>query len=932
MFLYKALSVSFYILNRNNVKVTSLSESEMAESKLSESHVAKKTAEHVLDENTVYKRVLAFALGKPKAIYTAVLILVLATLAMFPQLQIDTDPENMLNADAPARKQHNQAKADFSMHDMMVIGAFSKDTVFSVSNLNVVHQVASYVLSLEEVITQDVMALNVVDNITQELSSDGENLGIRFEYLMKQAPQSLEQVDAVNVAVNRLPMLNNTLVSGDDKAVAIYVPLKSKELSYDVAEKVRAFTESLDSELIFHITGLPVAEDQFGFEMFVQMGVAAPLAGLAIFILLWYFFRNFPLILAPMIVAMATVIVTMGSLIGMGFTVHIMSSMIAIFLMPIAVVDSVHILSEFSEHYKQGDDVKATLKKVMSHLYTPMLFTSVTSAIGFYSLMLTPIPPVKIFGAFIGSGILLAFVLTIVFIPAYISRMSPENLARLHEAVVRLEAKGRLGKVLNGLGAFARNKGKLILVAFVAIFMLSLEGISRIEINDNPVNWFKADHEIRIADKALNEHFAGTYDAWLVLNAVEQDDAESTALFFDSLTALADQGVVGDELAQQFFQAKAQGQLFSNDTLVALDDLLFDLSDEHQGKYQDKNHDNVEQLMAVVEEQLNRKKAFMQPALLNWIAKLQAELVATGLVGKVNSLADIVRTVNRELQSGHDSDYIVPNSAEGVAQTLLQYQSSHRPQDLWHFVNTDYTNGLLWLQMTSGDNQHTTKVVEWVDAYIQQNPAPIDVEVNWAGKSYLNIVWQDAMVSGMLDSLLSSFVIVFIMMVLLFRSIKYGVLAMMPLTFTITMIYGLIGWMGKSYDMPIAVLSALTLGLSIDFAIHFLQRTRELEKETGSIQLALIAMFEEPSRAISRNAIVIAIGFTPLLLSPLVPYVTVGFFLASIMAMSALVTLVLLPALLLLGNKVTSDTDHTNITTSILVINRTNSTKLEESK
>ena len=103
---------------------------------------------------------------------------------------------------------------------------------------------------------------------------------------------------------------------------------------------------------------------------------------------------------------------------------------------------------------------------------------------------------------------------------------------------------------------------------------------------------------------------------------------------------------------------------------------------------------------------------------------------------------------------------------------------------------------------------------------------------------------------------------------------------------------------GKSYDMPIAVLSALTLGLSIDFAIHFLQRARELEKETGSLSQALVLMFQEPSKAIARNAIVIAIGFTPLLLSPLVPYVTVGFFLASIMALSALVTLVLLPALL----------------------------------
>jgi uncharacterized protein len=61
-----------------------------------------------------------------------------------------------------------------------------------------------------------------------------------------------------------------------------------------------------------------------------------------------------PLIIAPMIVAMVTVIATMGLLIGMGFTVHIMSSMIPIFLMPIAVVDSVHIMSEFADRYRPG--------------------------------------------------------------------------------------------------------------------------------------------------------------------------------------------------------------------------------------------------------------------------------------------------------------------------------------------------------------------------------------------------------------------------------------------------------------------------------------------------------------------------------------------------------------------------------------------------
>ena len=144
------------------------------------------------------------------------------------------------------------------------------------------------------------------------------------------------------------------------------------------------------------------------------------------------------------------------------------------------------------------------------------------------------------------------------------------------------------------------------------------------------------------------------------------------------------------------------------------------------------------------------------------------------------------------------------------------------------------------------------------------------------------------MVKGMLDSLLGAFAVVFLMMVFLFRSFWLGLIAMLPLTITITSIYGLIGWIGKDYDMPIAVLSALTLGLSVDFAIHFVQRTRDIYKETNNIKQTFELMFKEPATAISRNAIVIAVGFTPLLVAPLMPYVTVGFFLATIMAVSAL--------------------------------------------
>ena len=117
-------------------------------------------------------------------------------------------------------------------------------------------------------------------------------------------------------------------------------------------------------------------------------------------------------------------------------------------------------------------------------------------------------------------------------------------------------------------------------------------------------------------------------------------------------------------------------------------------------------------------------------------------------------------------------------------------------------------------------------------------------------------------------------------------------------------------WLGAKRARKI--LSAMTLGLSVDFAIHFLQRARELQEKSGDWRMASREMFKEPATAISRNAIIISLGFTPLLLAPLVPYRTVGFFLAAIMAVSWLGTLFILPAIMTALRKILFQEDTAN--------------------
>ncbi len=817
-----------------------------------------------------------WSIRHPWRVFLACAIAAVAALAQLPQVRVDTDPENMLSAQQPDRVYHNLVKRRFQLHDTIVVGMVAPEgsSIYSPRSLAALHTLSRGIAEIDGVIAVDLMSLATVDNVTQ-----GGPGTVRFEWLMASPPMDAAGARAVADAVKRLPLLQNTLASNDGRAAAVYVPIADKNESRRIALDIQRKIDALDSDDAFHITGLPVAEDTFGHDMFVQMAICAPLAGVVIFLLMWMFFRNALFVVGPMLVAMGCVIVTMGALIGVGHPVHIMSSMIAIFLMPIAVVDAIHIQSDFAERYTPGMSPQALMGEVLHELFKPMLFTSLTTAAGFASLLLTPIPPVQIFGGYVAFGVALAFVLTLTLLPAFVCALPASALARLGPNTAQ---RSRLADALIWCGRVAQRRRATVLGLSLLAVGLGIAGILRIEVNDNPVRWFKASHPIRVADRTLNAHFAGTYDAFLVL---ETDSAAHRKRLMSDWSPLATTTLGRDVLAL----VRDERTPLGNALQTALDRLDGDTG---------ADLDEVDAWVARIETAQSAMARFQDPDALRAMQALQTSLQQSGLVGKSNSLVEIVTTVHRELRGGAASEQIIPQSRAAVAQTLLQFQSSHRPHDLWHFTTTDYDSAAIWLQLRSGDNQDMSRVERYVEDYLQAHPLPDGMVARWAGKTHLNRVWQGEMVNGMAWSLAGAFGMVALMMMLLFRSFVLGLLSMLPLALSIGALYGAIGWIGKDYDMPIAVLSALALGLAVDFAIHFIERARAHYRATGDVDATLEIMFREPGLAIARNAIVIAIGFTPLLFAPLVPYITVGWLLAGIMALSALVTLFLLAALM----------------------------------
>ncbi len=861
--------------------------------------------------------VIEFSIRRYKTVAVAVTLFTLAAGAFFPLITIDTDPENMLEKNEPVRVFHDESKKRFELSDTIVLGVVNErdpDGVFNPATLKRVHELTEYAKTLRwedgknpgrtsGVIEADMIAPSLVDHITQ----DGPGV-LRFEWLMPGTPRTREEARAIRDKALSNQMLKGMVVSEDGKALCIYLPLTDKLLSYHVYEELKKKTAGLGGDEEYHIAGLPVAESAIGVEMFKQMTVAAPLTMVVIFGLLLLFFRKLRLIVLPMIIATVSVVSALGMMIAFGHPVHILSSMLPIFLMPIAICDSVHILSDFFESYSLEKGRAGTLREVMGRLFAPILYTSLTTAAGFLSFLTTSIPPARVFGLFVAVGVMIAWAATILLVPAYVMMIPERVLANFGRGAGR-ERSTRLAAFLQWIGRFACAHSKPVLVIMALLIVIAVWGISRININDNYAKRFTAGHPIRKADTALNRHFGGTYTAYLVLEGREgggkpmPGDVEriETAMSgfasrIDAPGALVER-IAADVRARMpgFARVAAGHEDFLDRAMKYLEERTSAASDEEAYV--------LRELHGFLGAEKEGMKTFKRPEVLRYLAGLQSYLEGEGIVGKTTSVADVVRKVNQELTDGKKESFRVPDKASAVSECYLQYQQGHRPNDLWHMVTPDYMSATVWTQFTRGDSNRTARAVEAVNSYLKDNPPPVELSCRWAGLHYVNLVFQDIMFREMLGSFIGSFVIVFLMMVVLFRSVLWAGACMIPLTVTIAAIYGVTGIIGKDYDMPVAVMSTISLGIAVDFAVHFLERSRRAFREKGSWKAAEPAMFGEPALAISRNVLVVALGFLPLMVAHLIPYKVTAVMLFGILSVSGVVTLLFLPALLTVAER-----------------------------
>lgn len=289
--------------------------------------------------------------------------------------------------------------------------------------------------------------------------------------------------------------------------------------------------------------------------------------------------------------------------------------------------------------------------------------------------------------------------------------------------------------------------------------------------------------------------------------------------------------------------------------------------------------------------------AFQEPGTLNKIEKLENFLESIDEIQKTFSAVDYVKEINRVIHDEEQEYYKIPDTKNGVAQLMLLTEGEHN--ELLNYVDfNDFSAARIHSRLNYIDTKQIRLIVDLVERKIAEifPEDRIKAETTGAIPMYLNAE------EYILDSQITGFglalVVIFIMLTLLVRSLKLGLIAMVPNVIPIFLTFGIMGWLDIYLDMGTVLIASIAIGLAVDDTIHFIARFRHFFDMHKNYDTAIDETLHSVGSPITITSIVLFFGFGVLVVSTFKPVIYFGL-LAAITMISALVAdLFVLPALI----------------------------------
>ena len=748
--------------------------------------------------------------------YSMLVIIAISLFFIFEMKEntaMETNLDKYMPQDHPAFIYSDKAENWFNIQDGIIVAIENKKGIYNTETLDTLKQLTKRFQKFDEIEKADVTSLYNADNIV------GTEDGMDVKRFFKRVPKTETKLLQLKENVRKNEMIFGRLVSENEQVTIIIAEIADDVFTpqfYDHILKTAKLAETDDIKI--YVAGRPIVEGEMALLGPADMKKMIPIVILVIVLVLFFTLRSVKGTFITLGVVFLSTIWAFGLMATVGIPIYAVSTMIPVMLIAIGVADGIHLYSHlhtFVDHNPKASKLEAT-KDMIKHMWKPVVMTSVTTAVGFISLLTSEVYPVKYFGLFTAFGVLMAMVFSLVFLPAGIMIFGLPKAKKINKAE---DKKGHSHSILANNFATAVIKHKYVsILGSALIIVLSVIGMQQMWINSSFLDKFEKDSDIVLTDKFINENFGGTSS----LNLILDSDGE--------------------------------------------------------------------------------KDVFKEPAVLKLVDKMQKDVNShLQVVGNTFSLADYINRMNKVMNADKEEFNTIPNSKNMIAQYLLLYEMSGDPENLNKVVDYNYEKLNITFQLKKDDSKAINSALDIIHNY-ESEFNKMGVSMNYAGTGYKGLVFTDLILEGQIKSLILSLFIIVILLSLMFKNIKIGLISAVPIVLTAAISFGIMGFLNIPLSTTTALLSSIAIGIGIDYAVHFLEQYRTNAANTSDKMVAAQLTMAHSGKAIIFNAIVVIAGFMVLMFSVFPPNRELGALVSLNMFTSLVGTLTIMLVLLHVSN------------------------------
>ena len=432
---------------------------------------------------------------------------------------METDLDKYMPQQHPAFVYSNMAEEWFNIKDGIIIAIENQNGIYNPGTIKKIKDITKALQKMKEIKKDDVTSLYTADNII------GTEDGMDVKPFFKRLPKNKETLDKIQQNVRKNEMVYERLVSKDEKVTLIIAEIGDDSFSQEFYHRILKMAEEFKGPEKLYVAGRPIVEGTMAYLGPRDMKKMVPIVILVIIIVLLLLLRSFKAMIFTMLVVLFSTVWTFGLMAALGVPIYAVSTMIPIMLIAIGVADGIHLYSHLHLYKKEHplSSKKEAVLDMIQGMWKPVVMTSITTAIGFISLITSQVYPIKYFGLFTAFGVIMAMVFSIVLIPAGLMAFGIPNWkkkSKNESAYTKKQFSFRFSQWII--------KYKYITIMLtIIIIIISLLGIGKVWINSSFLEKFEKESAIVLTDQFINKHFGGTSSLNVILDSQEKDAFKS---------------------------------------------------------------------------------------------------------------------------------------------------------------------------------------------------------------------------------------------------------------------------------------------------------------------------------------------------------------------------------------------------------------------